>query len=575
MSEYVVSARKYRPQTFNSVVGQRHITQTLQSAIASNHLAHAYLFTGPRGVGKTTCARIFARAINCLNPTENHDACGECESCVAFAADRSFNIHEMDAASNNSVDDIRVLNDKVRVAPQIGKYSVYIIDEAHMLSSNAFNAFLKTLEEPPAHAIFIMATTEKHKILPTILSHCQIYDFNRIRLEDIVEYLQHIAVSEGVSYDDESLDIIAQRADGGMRDALSTFDRVVSFCGSDLKFAEVAECVGALDYNTYFSCVDMGVTGDYGALLVAFDTILGKGFDGGHFLAGIAEHFRNLLVAKNPNTVKLLEVSGSVAKRYSSQAEGLEVAYIFGAINLFSVAESTYRGATSRRLHVELALMKLAGLNSQLGGGNQSATLPHIAKVEVAKEKREEKKGESPTAEPKEVIEVSESEPKVEVSTVEKPKSSVSVGGGSMLGISISQSRQQKEQGDGSTEQKKPQLTPEQGIDVLRKRFSELAELWKSRHKTRIAQWLDTAVITEQNIEITVPSELMEMEIMNSMVDIERDMIELFNFRMPITIKIAEQYVAEKPVTMAQKIEKLVEINPKILKLQEELDLAL
>ena len=365
MENFVVSARKYRPATFDTVVGQKHVTETLKNAIARGQVAHAYLFTGPRGVGKTTCARIFAKAINCLQPAAGNEACGNCESCKSFDDGRSFNIHELDAASNNSVDDIRALNDKVRIAPQIGRYSVYIIDEVHMLSTGAFNAFLKTLEEPPPYAVFILATTEKHKILPTILSRCQGYDFNRIRVEDMVEYMASIAAREAVTYDDESLHIIAQKADGGMRDALSTFDRVVSFCGTDLKYEQVAESIGSLDFNTYFTATDHALAEDYPSLLTLLDRIMGKGFDPGHFIAGLGEHFRNLLVAKDPKTASLLEVTGSLAQRYAAQAAAADTEFLFNAINLITKADSTYKGATNRRLHTEMALIKLCSLKKK------------------------------------------------------------------------------------------------------------------------------------------------------------------------------------------------------------------
>ena len=310
MDNFIVSARKYRPATFESVVGQAHITSTLKNAIARGQLAHAYLFCGPRGVGKTTCARIFAKSINCLSPRDS-EACGECESCRAFNEGRSFNIHELDAASNNSVDDIRSLIDQVRILPQVGKYSVFIIDEVHMLSQQAFNAFLKTLEEPPKHAIFILATTEKHKILPTILSRCQVYDFNRIRVEDAVGYLKHIADTEGVTYDEESLNLIAQKADGGMRDALSMFDKAVSFCSGRLDYKDVAKTLNVLDYDTYFSMTDMLLAGDYVKALMLFDEVLSKGFSGQTFMAGLNEHMRDLLLAKGP-AASLIELTGTI-----------------------------------------------------------------------------------------------------------------------------------------------------------------------------------------------------------------------------------------------------------------------
>ncbi len=374
MEKFVVSARKYRPATFASVVGQKHITSTLKNAIERDQLAHAYLFCGPRGVGKTTCARIFAKAINCLHPV-GAEACNECDSCRSFNEGRSLNIHELDAASNNSVEDIRNLIEQVRVIPQIGKYSVFIIDEVHMLSQAAFNAFLKTLEEPPQHAIFILATTEKHKIIPTILSRCQIYDFNRIRVEDAVEYLKYIATNEGVAADEESLNLIAQKADGGMRDALSMFDKAVSFCGTTLDYRSVAQTLNVLDYDTYFRFTDLLLQGDYVNALLEFDAVLGKGFSGQTFMAGMNKHLRDLLVAKGP-AVSLIEFTGTLMERYRSQAERCDTNFLFGAISLLSDADGRIRTASNQRLLVELTLMKIAALGQKKNSGLNLAAEP-------------------------------------------------------------------------------------------------------------------------------------------------------------------------------------------------------
>lgn len=374
MEKFVVSARKYRPATFASVVGQKHITSTLKNAIERDQLAHAYLFCGPRGVGKTTCARIFAKAINCLHPV-GAEACNECDSCRSFNEGRSLNIHELDAASNNSVEDIRNLIEQVRVIPQIGKYSVFIIDEVHMLSQAAFNAFLKTLEEPPQHAIFILATTEKHKIIPTILSRCQIYDFNRIRVEDAVEYLKYIASNEGVAADEESLNLIAQKADGGMRDALSMFDKAVSFCGTTLDYRSVAQTLNVLDYDTYFRFTDLLLQGDYVNALLEFDAVLGKGFSGQTFMAGMNKHLRDLLVAKGP-AVSLIEFTGTLMERYRSQAERCDTNFLFGAISLLSDADGRIRTASNQRLLVELTLMKIAALGQKKNSGLNLASEP-------------------------------------------------------------------------------------------------------------------------------------------------------------------------------------------------------
>ena len=363
MENFIVSARKYRPATFASVVGQKHITSTLKNAIERGQLAHAYLFCGPRGVGKTTCARIFAKAINCLHPV-GAEACNECESCRTFNENRSLNIHELDAASNNSVDDIRNLIEQVRIIPQVGRYSVFIIDEVHMLSQQAFNAFLKTLEEPPAHAIFILATTEKHKIIPTILSRCQIYDFNRIRVEDGVEYLRYIASQEGVTADDESLNLIARKADGGMRDALSMFDKAVSFCGQTLEYRNVAQTLNVLDYDTYFKMTELLLAGNYVDALLLFDKVLSNGFSGQIFMAGLNQHLRDLLVAKGP-AISLIEFTGTLLERYRAQAANCDPGFLFGAISLLTEADGKIRQSSNQRLLVELGLMKIAALGQK------------------------------------------------------------------------------------------------------------------------------------------------------------------------------------------------------------------
>jgi len=375
MENFIVSARKYRPATFASVVGQKHITSTLKNAIERGQLAHAYLFCGPRGVGKTTCARIFAKAINCQHP-EGAEACNACESCRSFNENRSLNIHELDAASNNSVDDIRNLIEQVRILPQGGRYSVFIIDEVHMLSAAAFNAFLKTLEEPPAHAVFILATTEKHKILPTILSRCQIYDFNRIKVEDSVEYLKHIAAQEGVGYDEESLNLIAQKADGGMRDALSMFDKAVSFCGRQLDYKSVAQTLNVLDYDTYFDITDRLLAGDYLAALRLFDAVLANGFSGQTFMAGLAQHMRDLLVARDAASASLIELTGTLLERYRAQSGRCTAEFLFGAISLLTDADGRIRQSSNQRLLVELTLMKIAALGQKKNDAVTRETYP-------------------------------------------------------------------------------------------------------------------------------------------------------------------------------------------------------
>ena len=362
MSQYIVSARKYRPDSFETLIGQDTIAKTLSNSIKRGQLAHAYLFCGPRGVGKTTTARIFAKMINCSNPGPDMEPCGECESCVSFKEGRSYCIHELDAASNNSVEDIKALMDQVQVPPQVGKYSVYIIDEVHMLSAAAFNAFLKTLEEPPAHAIFILATTEKHKILPTILSRCQTYDFNRISVHDTVRYLKEIAAKEGVDADEESLHVIATKADGAMRDALTIFDQSVAFCGNVLRKDDVIRNLGVLDYEYSFKMVDDFLSGNYADAFLAFDEILTKGFNALHFVASLSSHLRDLVVAKTGGLESLLDMPDSMKQRYAQQASKCSVQFLFDALGITTACESTYKSAVNPRLHIEYALMRLSHL---------------------------------------------------------------------------------------------------------------------------------------------------------------------------------------------------------------------
>lgn len=362
MEQFIVSARKYRPDSFSALIGQENIATTLKNSIVRGQLAHAYLFCGPRGVGKTSAARIFAKTINCLNPTADMDPCGECESCKAFAEGRSYNIHELDAASNNSVEDIRNLTDQVRIPPQIGKYSVFIIDEVHMLSQAAFNAFLKTLEEPPSYAIFILATTEKHKILPTIMSRCQTFDFNRISVENIVKNLRYIAGKEGIDISEDAMHVIALKADGAMRDALTIFDQSVAFCGKTITYDQVVKNLNVLDYDYYFSLTEDFLKGDYAHALTTFDEILSKGFNALHFISGLSSHFRDLLVCKNAGSVSLLELAPTVAEKYKSMSQRCNLPFIYQALNVTTSCESQYKLSGNGRLLIEFALLKLCGL---------------------------------------------------------------------------------------------------------------------------------------------------------------------------------------------------------------------
>ncbi|MBS0010944.1 MAG: DNA polymerase III subunit gamma/tau, partial [Bacteroidales bacterium] len=390
MENFIVSARKYRPVQFDTVVGQDSITSTLKNAIKTKHLAQAYLFCGPRGVGKTTCARILAKTINCQNLTDNIEACGKCESCQAFDSSRSYNIHELDAASNNKVDDIRTLSDQVKIPPQVGRYSVYIIDEVHMLSTSAFNAFLKTLEEPPPHAVFILATTEKQKIIPTILSRCQIFDFHRISIDDIVKRLMFVAEKENIEAEQEALQIIAQKSDGSMRDALSILDQIVSYKGKKITYADVIENLNVLDYEYYMKASDAFLSSDVSSALVLFNDILEKGFDGHNFIAGLSSHFRNLLVCKDEDTLKLVEAGSAIRERYREQTLRCPVSFIYKALEILSSADIYYKTSKNQRLHVEMALIRLATINMNQEKTNNKALQQKKQEKEETPENRNE-----------------------------------------------------------------------------------------------------------------------------------------------------------------------------------------
>ena len=383
MEEYIVSARKYRPTSFDTVVGQQALTTTLKNAVKSGKLAHAYLFCGPRGVGKTTCARIFAKAINCLTPTADGEACGQCESCQAFNEQRSFNIFELDAASNNSVEHIKTLMEQTRIPPQVGKYKVFIIDEVHMLSTAAFNAFLKTLEEPPAHVIFILATTEKHKIMPTILSRCQIYDFERMTVRNTIEHLKSVAEKEGITYEEEALAIIAEKADGGMRDALSIFDQAASFCQGNITYQKVIEDLNVLDSENYFQIIDLSVINKVADIMVLLNNVINKGFDGGLLIQGLAKHVRNVLMAKDPQTLPLLEVSDQQRQRYQEQAKKCETPFLYKALQLMNQCDINYRQSSNKRLLVELTLIEIAQITQPdegVGSGRKPRRLKSLFK---------------------------------------------------------------------------------------------------------------------------------------------------------------------------------------------------
>ena len=592
MENFVVSARKYRPATFASVVGQSHITSTLKNAIARGQLAHAYLFCGPRGVGKTTCARIFAKAINCFSPIDN-EACNECESCRSFNEGRSFNIHELDAASNNSVDDIRSLVDQVRIPPQVGRYSVYIIDEVHMLSAAAFNAFLKTLEEPPAHAIFILATTEKHKIIPTILSRCQIFDFNRIRVEDSVGYLKYIAQQEGVTYDDESLNLIAQKADGGMRDALSMFDKAVSFCGQSLSYREVARSLNVLDYDTYFTTVETLMAGDYTRALLLFDRVLSAGFSAQTFMAGLAQHCRDLLMCRDAQTLPLLEVTGTLLDRYRAQAATCDAEFLFGAITLLAQLDATIRTATNRRLTVELGLMKLCRLSQKKNepiGDLESFELPPLNGAVVAPSVAQPTSSvpqPQPTApQPVATAAPAAAQPTPQPTTT-KPTpqptsrptntSRTSISGASLASLL---SKASTKSSDESAEQ--AATTPLVSIDPLteqkianaRERF-----ITKLREQSvRMALAFDTMRVDGNRLTIEAESEVLEDEIRHHKSAVLHLLAETAGVNGSIDLEIVRpevEYRAPKPIRVEDRMAYLAEKNPLVAKLRKVLELEL
>jgi DNA polymerase-3 subunit gamma/tau len=594
MENFVVSARKYRPATFASVVGQTHITSTLKNAIARGQLAHAYLFCGPRGVGKTTCARIFAKAINCFSPIDN-EACNECESCRSFNEGRSFNIHELDAASNNSVEDIRSLTDQVRIPPQVGRYSVYIIDEVHMLSAAAFNAFLKTLEEPPAHAIFILATTEKHKIIPTILSRCQIFDFNRIRVEDSVGYLKYIAAQEGVSYDDESLNLIAQKADGGMRDALSMFDKAVSFCGQSLSYHEVARSLNVLDYDTYFTTIDTLMAGDYTRALLLFDRVLSAGFSAQTFMAGLAQHCRDLLMCRDQQTLPLLEVTGTLLDRYRTQAASCDAEFLFGAITLLAQLDATIRTATNRRLTVELGLMKLCRLSQKKNepiGDLESFELPPLNGAVVAPAVAQptattpkvapQTVGAQPTPQPTPTAQEPTPAPKAVATpqpkaTVRTTTSRTSISGtsiSSLLGkVAPKSAEEGSEQGTSNSLTSIDPLTEQKIANAREKFIAKLRE-----QSVRLALAFDTMKVDGNRLVIEAESDVLEDEIRHHKTAVLQLLADTAGINGMLELEIVRpvvEYRAPKPIRVEDRMAFLVDKNPLVDKLRKALELEL
>lgn len=577
MDNYIVSARKYRPDTFRSVVGQEALTTTLKNAISSNKLAHAYLFCGPRGVGKTTCARIFAKTINCLNPTSEHEACNQCESCVAFNEQRSYNIHELDAASNNSVDDMRILIDQVRIPPQIGKYKVYIIDEVHMLSTQAFNSFLKTLEEPPAHAIFILATTEKHKIIPTILSRCQVYDFNRISISDIVNHLKYVAQEENVSAEPEALNIIAQKADGGMRDALSIFDQSVSYSTGNVTYQSVIENLNVLDFEYYFKLTDAILAGNVVDCLLTLNDILRRGFEGQYIISGITSHFRDLLVCKDPITAKLFEVGASIRERYIATAKLCSNNFLYNTIEIANDCDLNYRLSKNKRLLLELTLIKLCQLSENPVTTEAATEKKNEIKPIAAPEKEPLK--EKPKPEPVQSKNiVSEPEPVVK-SQPEKEKKRISK---SISGLGVSLSSFAKESQPKPTEEKPAEAEVKQNNNLFTE--EQLQAAWLSFADALVEEKLLKNTMTlykPKMLSDTVFEVEVNTEINKNFLDDNRGAIlshlrkNLLNDDIAMEIKISEEITIKRPLTSREIFDELVQKNPSLQKLSDEFDLEL
>jgi len=605
VENFIVSARKYRPATFETVVGQQHITNTLKNAIKNNQLAQAFLFCGPRGVGKTTCARILAKTINCEDLQPNGEACGHCSSCKSFQHGNSFNIHELDAASNNSVDDIRNLIDQVRIPPQGAKYKVYIIDEVHMLSQAAFNAFLKTLEEPPHYAIFILATTEKHKILPTILSRCQIFDFNRIKVDDMAAHLADIAGKENITYEQDGLHIIAQKADGGLRDALSMFDQIVSFSGGKITYSSVIDNLNILDYDYYFSITDSLLKEDTAKTLLLFDEILSKGFDGAHFITGLTAHLRNLLVGKDANTLKLLEVSEGIRTKYLQQSQATSVSFLLSAMAIANQCDLNYRLSKNQRLQVELALLKICHLPSAFNMASMPAAAmsaegqlkkkPDTSAVAPETEKKTEAPAPQPVAvveekqEPqstvKESITAVETPPVIETPPVEKPKAFVPNANISALSIKIPSLKDMGKQAEEeAAKDDDPYLkgTDKEDFtyDDFLKCWSDYAATIKKAGKamTLVAIFTGDApkMLQPYDFEVAVNNKTQENWFREEKPDLLNYLrTTLKNFDITVTTRVDEQLVSKRPYTASEKYQYMASKNPQLVELRKRFNLDL
>ena len=587
MENFVVSARKYRPATFDTVVGQQSITNTLKNAIKNNHLAQAFLFCGPRGVGKTSCARILAKTINCMNLSPEIEACNECESCQGFNNNHSFNIHELDAASNNGVDKIRELVDQVRFAPQVGKYNIYIIDEVHMLSQAAFNAFLKTLEEPPAHALFILATTEKHKIIPTILSRCQIFDFKRIQIADIAEHLAYVAKNEGIEFEQEALHIIAQKADGALRDALSIFDQIISFCGDKLTYQAVIQNLNILDYDYYFRVTDALYNSDIPSALNAFNEILNNGFDGHHFINGLGMHFRNLLVTKDASTLSLLEVGDSIKHRYLEQSQSWQQQHLLKALELCNKVDLNYRMSKNQRLLVEITLMQICGVKEDNTSVEKKTFVvkqkqSNEVKTAVTKEIQEQKVVATPTILPK----VEENEnleidlPKTSTKAIKIVNFKDNIQKKTISINPHSESEKQDEEKDNSVVQEEKRNEQAFSQKDLNEKWVQYANEKENVGKHNLLSVLrDKKAILKENFNvcITLDNKVQE-EVLNDektkllgylKTQLENDSISLTVDITPLKEEEMKAYTAE------DKFKKMVKKNPDLLNLKDKFDLEI
>lgn len=585
MDNYIVSARKYRPSTFRSVVGQKSLTTTLKNAIQSNKLAHAYLFCGPRGVGKTSCARIFAKTINCLNLTADGEACNACESCRAFNEQRSYNIHELDAASNNSVDDIRTLIDQVRIPPPIGKYKVFIIDEVHMLTTAAFNAFLKTLEEPPHHALFILATTEKHKVLPTILSRCQIYDFSRISIADMVEHLQYVSSQEGVTAEPEALNVIAQKADGGMRDALSIFDQVVSFTNGNITYQAVIDNLNVLDYEYYFRLTDAVLSGNVRASLLILNEILGKGFDGQNIITGLAGHFRDLLVCRDESTLVLFEVGASIRERYKEMAKHCPDQLLFKAIELANTCDLNYRASRNKRLLLELTLIQLCQLTQVAVDDKKKALIEPIAGTNPSSQAVNSGKPQQPPQAPSVTAaagapqvmstHMPSSVPAPPPSTASNPaRRTARPMGISMKEIGVEKPKQQTVQ--QATTNVKEVVTPFDNDSLVREWDNYAATIDKKVYLKNTMINCKPTLQENYYFEVAVHNPGQQEELINNAIHILPFLRQhLNNSRIQMRVRIVEGNEKHLAYTSTEKLELLMKINPTLGRLRDEFNLTL